>query len=32
MISKAISTMTVVVRWPVSDPKPSPTRNAILPA
>ena len=29
MISSAIITMTVVVRWPVSEPKPRPTRNAI---
>ena len=27
MISSAISTMVVVVRCPVSDPKPRPTRN-----
>ena len=29
MISSAISTMVVVVRCPVSDPRPSPTRNPI---
>ncbi|GEM_PF-5316884 len=29
MISSAISTMVVVVRCPVSEPRPRPTRNPI---